>query len=297
MRKKRYRIALLVSLALTALAAGASSGAFAASNPGASSALADQVRATLGSPTELFVNCPAKNTVPLEDGSLGQLCEFRAVLNNAVVTGSAVAKPVNGTWQISDYFQSNPMLNEWRRCGRSAVGGRSEGARTQSVSVHGYACSGGLPLHAGDLRFIARKHKFRLPRSFDLWEHGTNTIGFVVFSFSCDARTFRHKKGVFGVFRATCATAFGDAFVYRFRMAAPKPKHQGGGGGGGHGGGGGGGGNNCTPGYSPCIPPGPDVDCAGGGGNGPRYVQGPVTVTGSDPYGLDANNDGVGCET
>jgi membrane protein involved in colicin uptake len=53
---------------------------------------------------------------------------------------------------------------------------------------------------------------------------------------------------------------------------------------------------NCTSGYDPCIPPGPDVDCAGGSGNGPRYVQGPVTVTGSDPYGLDADHDGIGCE-
>jgi hypothetical protein len=49
-------------------------------------------------------------------------------------------------------------------------------------------------------------------------------------------------------------------------------------------------------GYSPCLPPGPDVDCAGGTGDGPRYVDGPVTVTGSDPYGLDADNNGVGCE-
>lgn len=53
---------------------------------------------------------------------------------------------------------------------------------------------------------------------------------------------------------------------------------------------------DCTPGYSPCIPPGPDVDCAGGSGNGPRYVQGPVYVTGSDPYRLDADHDGIGCE-
>lgn len=55
---------------------------------------------------------------------------------------------------------------------------------------------------------------------------------------------------------------------------------------------------NCTPGYSPCIPPGPDVDCAGGSGNGPRYVQGPVTVDQSqgDPYDLDRDGDGVGCE-
>jgi cytoskeletal protein RodZ len=53
---------------------------------------------------------------------------------------------------------------------------------------------------------------------------------------------------------------------------------------------------NCTPGYDPCIPPGPDVDCAGGTGNGPRYVQGPITVTGSDPYRLDADHNGIGCE-
>jgi PASTA domain-containing protein len=54
--------------------------------------------------------------------------------------------------------------------------------------------------------------------------------------------------------------------------------------------------NICTPGYSPCIPRGPDVDCAGGTGNGPRYT-GTVRVTGADPYGLDADNDGIGCET
>lgn len=53
---------------------------------------------------------------------------------------------------------------------------------------------------------------------------------------------------------------------------------------------------DCTPGYSPCIPPGPDVDCAGGSGDGPRYVQGPVYVTGPDIYGLDRDGDGVGCE-
>lgn len=54
---------------------------------------------------------------------------------------------------------------------------------------------------------------------------------------------------------------------------------------------------DCTPGYDPCIPPGDDVDCAGGSGNGPRYVEGPITVTGSDPYGLDRDHDGIGCES
>jgi endonuclease YncB( thermonuclease family) len=54
---------------------------------------------------------------------------------------------------------------------------------------------------------------------------------------------------------------------------------------------------SCTSGYSPCISPGSDVDCAGGSGNGPRYVDGPVRVTGDDPYGLDSDGDGYGCES
>ena len=58
--------------------------------------------------------------------------------------------------------------------------------------------------------------------------------------------------------------------------------------------------SNCHPAYSsPCVPAGvSDVDCAGGSGNGPYYVNGPVYLVGSDdPYDLDGNdNDGVGCE-
>jgi hypothetical protein len=55
---------------------------------------------------------------------------------------------------------------------------------------------------------------------------------------------------------------------------------------------------SCNPNYSPCVPNDPvDVDCAGGGGNGPSFVAGPVNVIGSDVYGLDGNdNDGIGCE-
>lgn len=55
-------------------------------------------------------------------------------------------------------------------------------------------------------------------------------------------------------------------------------------------------GAGCTPGYSPCLPPASDYDCSGGSGDGPEYT-GYVTVTGSDPYGLDADGDGVGCES
>ena len=54
--------------------------------------------------------------------------------------------------------------------------------------------------------------------------------------------------------------------------------------------------SGCDPNYSGCVPIASDVDCAGGSGNGPAYVQGPVRVIGGDPYGLDRDNDGVGCE-
>jgi hypothetical protein len=55
--------------------------------------------------------------------------------------------------------------------------------------------------------------------------------------------------------------------------------------------------SDCDPNYTPCVPIDSDVDCAGGSGNGPSYVRGPVQVIGTDIYGLDGNdNDGVGCE-
>lgn len=62
--------------------------------------------------------------------------------------------------------------------------------------------------------------------------------------------------------------------------------------------GGGGGGTNCDPNYVECVPKDSDVDCAGGSGNGPSYVAGPVHVKpgGSDVYGLDGDGDGIGCE-
>jgi len=52
----------------------------------------------------------------------------------------------------------------------------------------------------------------------------------------------------------------------------------------------------CDPNYDPCVPVDSDVDCAGGKGNGPSHVAGPVTVIGSDVYDLDRDHDGIGCE-
>jgi hypothetical protein len=57
---------------------------------------------------------------------------------------------------------------------------------------------------------------------------------------------------------------------------------------------------NCTSGYSPCLVyhGGADYDCSGGSGDGPYYTEPGVVyaVSGSDPYDLDADNDGSGCE-
>jgi hypothetical protein len=56
--------------------------------------------------------------------------------------------------------------------------------------------------------------------------------------------------------------------------------------------------SNCDPSYPDvCIPIGSaDYDCAGGSGNGPNYIQGPIRVLPPDPHGLDRDGDGWGCE-
>jgi len=52
----------------------------------------------------------------------------------------------------------------------------------------------------------------------------------------------------------------------------------------------------CDPNYSGCVPIASDVDCAGGSGDGPAYVRGPIKVIGDDIYDLDRDNDGIACE-
>ncbi len=59
------------------------------------------------------------------------------------------------------------------------------------------------------------------------------------------------------------------------------------------------------PGRAGCDPSYPDVclqdgvgdyDCAGGSGNGPHYVEGPIRVLAPDPFGLDRDHNGIGCQ-
>jgi hypothetical protein len=55
---------------------------------------------------------------------------------------------------------------------------------------------------------------------------------------------------------------------------------------------------DCTPGYQPCLPRRQDYNCYGSRSGGPFTEPGVVyRVTGGDPYRLDADNDGRGCES
>lgn len=57
-------------------------------------------------------------------------------------------------------------------------------------------------------------------------------------------------------------------------------------------------GKRCDRNYSgACLNPNAfDYDCKGGDGDGPRYVQGPIQITGRDHFGLGTSGDKVACE-
>jgi flagellar hook assembly protein FlgD len=223
--------------------------------------------------------------------------------------------------------------HEWKWDGRNAAGRKAPpGSYTIRVSaVHGVAQARGVP-HA--VRLVAlpvriTRHRVR-PASFSPRVHdgvGDTTT----FSFRTSVRAVdtiqivnRHGRRVrtvrlgnltghnahhwvwdghdgrgrlvrAGWFRIRVAARHFDRRVRSSWVAVRvQPEPSGGGGGGG------GGGDNCTPGYSPCLVyhGGADYDCYGGSGDGPYKTAPGVVyrVTGSDPYGLDGDNDGFGCE-
>ena len=56
--------------------------------------------------------------------------------------------------------------------------------------------------------------------------------------------------------------------------------------------------SNCDSNYvGACVPIASDVDCGGGSGDGPEYVDSTVRVVGSDIYDLDNDGDGVACDS
>jgi endonuclease YncB( thermonuclease family) len=80
-------------------------------------------------------------------------------------------------------------------------------------------------------------------------------------------------RGLWGACRATQLRP--DAAVDAIRAGPPSGSGSAGG---------------CEPGYSPCLAVVGDLDCA----DIPASKK-PVRVTGSDPYNLDGNGDGLGC--
>jgi hypothetical protein len=55
---------------------------------------------------------------------------------------------------------------------------------------------------------------------------------------------------------------------------------------------------DCDPSYPDvCLDPyAEDYDCVGGSGDGPEYVEGPIRVRQPEPFDLDREGDGWGCE-
>jgi hypothetical protein len=54
--------------------------------------------------------------------------------------------------------------------------------------------------------------------------------------------------------------------------------------------------SDCNVNSDGCVPNDPvDVDCAGGQGNGPSYLEGTVNVIGDDVYELDRDGNRIAC--
>jgi hypothetical protein len=192
----------------------------ASSNQAAASAVGNAVQARLPSATQLFVNCPSENTIQDVDGSTDQNCEFRVLVGNTVNTGVALAKPVGGQYQAELFF-SSPVVDKWRRCSTRGAGGGNSGQKAHLVKAHGVAC-GDLKLLESDIRQLPLQNFLRLPRHFMAVGHGTNTVGFVIFAFSCRGRNrvIHGPVNPYGLLTAKCFNSFGDGFIYKFEQSS-----------------------------------------------------------------------------
>ena len=116
-----------------------------------------------------------------------------------------------------------------------------------------------------------------------VWFYGAERGRFAT-QLDAAARNARaNRRGLWGACPATVYDP--SRGVETRRVVAPKPKPQPIAG-------------NCHPSYQgACLDPSvSDYDCAGGSGNGPGYVDGPIRVVGPDEYRLDGDGDGIACE-
>lgn len=164
-----------------------------------------------------FANCPGNNTLPLEDGGEGHVCEFRVVSHRGLFKGSALMVRRGRRWVPKGrLFTTGPIPRGRRRCDLHGLAHSSQTA--DLLDVQGVTC--------GESRYLAdmigyralNSGNLRIPDRFTEGENGTNTIGFVVGRFHCRGRV-RVRQGSenpYGHETAHCRTRFGDRFVYVF---------------------------------------------------------------------------------
>jgi hypothetical protein len=215
-----------------------------------------------------------------EDGSDAfGLCEFRFKDGAKWRHGSMSFKLVNGYLDV-DYFGSNTFIKTLRTCHiRRNLKGYAPEILDRHLRADGFvSCYDGAATMIRDVHYLK-------PGVGRVGFHGTNRAGFeAADAFRCVVRA---RSG--GRRTARCANGLGDRFIYSYITRAKprkkaRPKSQA------H--------SSCDSNYSGmCLRPNAsDYDCAGGSGDGPYYVQGPITVVGEDHYGLDADGDGTACE-
>jgi hypothetical protein len=167
--------------------------------------------------TQQFVNCPAINTAPAQDGSEGLVCEFRIVNRNSTIRGSAVSAESEGRWAVRYFFAGRPLPHRWKRCAIGMLKGLPS-STPRRLSVHGVSCQD-AQIMASTIQYRASTaDDLRLPRRFTEARYGTNSLGFVTNTFQCTGRV-QVRKGnpnPYGRETARCRTRFGDRFVYVF---------------------------------------------------------------------------------
>jgi hypothetical protein len=242
-----------------------------------------------------WLKCPRQEIFPpTDEDSAMALCEFEFRLSSSRYrAGGLLFALVGGKLSLSGRLFTRTFSKAVKRCRIPPtkdgwVNGVSLSDRRlrASGSLDRGKCRGliGPAGIANDLQYEAvSRYPRPMPRRLKLHLHGTNRVGFEAEAlFRC--RISRHGLRYF----ARCANGLHDRFSYGFRVVPPAPKKpstekplQ-----------------SCDPNYrGACLKPGvSDYDCAGGSGDGPYYVRGPIEVVGDDHYGLDSDGDGVACE-
>jgi hypothetical protein len=164
-----------------------------------------------------FANCPGNNTVPLENGGEGHVCEFRVVSRRGIFKGSALMVRRGHRWAPKGrLFTLGPISRGWRGCGLRGLAHASQDA--DLLSVHGVTCGEGRYLASMIGYRALNSGNLRIPRRFTEGENGTNTLGFVVGRFHCHGHVHvrQGRENPYGHETAHCRTRFGDRFVYVF---------------------------------------------------------------------------------